>query len=315
MGKKNRNGGKELSEPSPKIVKKKGKWRLGLVAAAAALGSVLWFGHPTDPTFEEAKQDKSKRADYVEFVERKYKLNELPYLHDVRYVDRLSGIADGPPERSAMAMSGFHYNGSDKKARAIIHVYDVAFDNLSSTNQFLSVLIDHEIEGHARPSYFDGFRGFENISIPSDRYFEFHDPSYFTVTPGDIFLELYAYRNQLEVSKHRGLNEDETDEIRKSQLFYYHMLFHPQIESMMNPETLKRLRADFFLRDFMYMDISVPSTENDTNWKRGTEYKKGKLWSRGPIITKDGNMMTPYGLLDLPDYLKEKADRWRSENR
>src|SRR3989338_3884283 len=63
---------------------KKGVFGILSGLALAAIGT-FYFWSEKDPTFEEAKKDRTKRAAYVEAVEKKFNLDELPGVRDVRY--------------------------------------------------------------------------------------------------------------------------------------------------------------------------------------------------------------------------------------
>lgn len=296
MGKKKYRKG-EQSKTQPNFVKRKRMWGFGLLAATTALGSALWFSHPNNPTFEEACADPNKRAAYVEAVERKFRLNELPYVEDIKYSSEAR--FDSKRGQAGMEVLDANVHSIGKGRKFVVQVYDGAFDSSFAANEmeFVSSLIDHEVEGHAKPQS-SGYPNFQLQDLELAHMCQvmtYEGSKEQILSVDEIVLELYAYRNQLRKAAQRGMN-DHHNRVMGDYIYWFSVLVNPQVQNSLDKETLKRFLSDFFIPEFAQHDVEM----------RGY---------RGPLILHDGKMATYFGVIDLPDYLKEKVDLWVKEGR
>jgi len=157
-------------------------------------------------------------------------------------------------------------------------------------NNFLSILIDHEIDGHAKPFHF----AWSDVGYFDDDDFLSSDGTKIAM---DIFAsvyELYALRNQIRKAPERGVDKEFLIDISKSYWMHYSRIIQPDADKdLKKPEIIRKFRIEFFIPELMHHTVTI-----------GDQY-------RGPLITEDGKMITSYGPVELPDYLKEKVEEWR----
>ncbi len=259
---------------------------------SAALASGLYFVFPRDPTFEEAKKYPEKRQAYIEAVEKKFKLDGLPYVEDVFYNNiKVERNVQSPLEgESAMRTV---LTGRKPGEEYDIEIYDAAFNPDFSEPDFLSCLIDHEIEGHARPYH----HSFSDIGGVEDSMFTKEDGKKFNEKLEYTVFELYAYTVQIKKLRERNVDTKFNNFIWSSYWEHYSDIIHPGAEKgLKEPGNLKRFRELFFVPELLKLMVSI------------------KEFYTGPAISPDGGkIMTTYGPVELPDYLKEKVEEWRGE--
>ncbi|HLD41913.1 MAG TPA: hypothetical protein VJB06_02670 [archaeon] len=242
-------------------------------------------------TFEEAQRDPSKREQYVKDVVRRFGLLELVYLDRVSYCSEPPKEDNNEIADSTSLMQTEHTIGDiGKKIPHRTTIYPIAFDSakILTEGDFLSVLIDHETEGHAKPIYF-GYEGIDVSHLLADEKNSI-EPLYTDVG------ELYAFRNQIKNASGRRVSPANLRNMDTLYWMYYSDLIHPiRNNDVKNPNELKKLREMFFSRRFLTDPIKTP---------RGYQ---------GPIAIENGKMMTWFGWIELPDYLQAKVDQWRKE--
>ena len=271
-------------------MKRKIWFGIGLLSAAAALVSGIYLALPGEPTFEEAKKDSGRREAYVECVEKRFKLNELPYVEDV-YYSAGEGAADFPTSVEGKPAMKTEWKGKTDKDKDKIAVYDLAFNPDFNEADFLSTLIDHEIEGHARPAHF----AFSDIGYFDEDEFVEVDGGVNVGLLSSIY-ELYAYRNQIRMASERGVDSKFMAFICQSYWEHYSNIIHPESENRLkDKKPLRKFRELFFLPNFLTQEITMDGVYS------------------GTVIMPDRRMFTPYGPIELPDYLKEKIKEWKGK--
>ena len=264
-------------------IHREGKRSYKLIGSSlAGLGIVgaLYFCFNREPTFEEAKAERNKRAPYVESVEKRFNLDELPYIDDVLYK---------PEETNRPKMFIIHDNeihgamktvANTETRKSVVEIYDVAFNASTTEGDFISVLVDHEIRGHALASFdnFDGIGGLKKAEWDN--------------LPEDLSAcvdELNAYRIQVREMRSRNTSEETTSSIRMRYVEYYsYLLTFPDTDPLVDSTVLRKLREAFFIPELLSFKVST---------------KSGYM---GPIITPQGSIITEQGIIELPDYLKRK---------
>jgi len=278
-------------------MQKKNKAVIGLLSAATLAS---YFILPQGLSFEEARRDGTKRAAYVESVERRFHLDDLPYVADVRYDKnpKASPVSSPVPGGSAIMMTLFE--GKSTGEEYAIDVYDGAFAQEFTEAEFLSCLIDHEVEGHARSAYEE----FADIGL---------SPKDFVKDDGGHALdflfyvsELNSYRRQMSNMHRRPVSQNFRDSIYVAYWRHYSEILSPKFETALkNRDVIRKARKLFFIQEFLTRRLVIP--ENYL-----ASMPEGHR--ANPPVTAGGRMLTVYGFVELPDYLKEMADVWRRRN-
>lgn len=267
MAKKRRKPGVNLSPKRKGLVSRRKFF--GLFAGAAVFGGLGYcLARYNPPTFQEARADKSLREEYVNHIAEP--LEELEYIKDIIYLGG-RGV-----EGSGMSIN-FNPMDVGRRKSVSIYVYDNPFGHgsVKNENDFLSLLVDHEIEGHARNIYY-GFGWFEMDDLLASPG-EYSEQVFFDV------YELIAYGNQLEKRHERGISKDTLKHTLGKYYDYYSDLINPvRDESIINRKMLGKFRERLFLEDFLDMFALLD----------GKRYK---------VILPGGVMNTKYGPVKLPE--------------
>ncbi|HLC85336.1 MAG TPA: hypothetical protein VJH22_06095 [Candidatus Nanoarchaeia archaeon] len=186
-----------------------------LLGAGTGIGGALYYGlsapqHSTQNaqriTYHQAKQDPSLRQEYVRSLNL---ANQYPFIRLVDYAPNLdfpmvTTSLDHPPainEGEPIVRIG---------QRSSVYVGPQAFTDpvISGDDDFLSVLVDHEIEGHAH-YVSNGFPGFtiDNALTPDGLITAFRSIEGNEVTTLNPPYELFAYEHQLSNPHGRRLSQ------------------------------------------------------------------------------------------------------------
>jgi len=259
----------------------------------ALAGIANRFSGTSYVTFEEAKRDPGKREQYVKDVVRRFGLDNLPYVERV-YYSELQDIQNASVTNIQMSMStDFIIGDIGKGKKHSIQVYKEAFDPLDNETEsdFLSGLIDHETEGHARSVHF----GFEDLGGFKLKDFDFISgadskiPYYFLTS----ISELSAYKKQVSLSRQRGTTQRKLNAVRVAYMQYYSLIMQPALDDLISDKSvLRRCREVFFDQQVLTSPIEA------TGYPGGT-----------PLMP-EGKLRTTHGIIELPDYLKAKAASW-----
>ncbi len=297
MSQKRREERKRRIEASENSYTRRNFLKAGLGAAAAGVLGYTGYNllQEKDPTFEEAKKDKTKRAAYVKSVVRRFGLDKLPYVEGMNYsggkplVYRQISPKTDLVDIIRAEIRNAYADDIGKRKKYSIDIYNHAFADSKCEDDFLNIVVDHEIEGHAK-SWHYGASGF--------LYEDF-----LSVDGPDIIIpvilkdvnELHAFKVQIEkAAKERSVS----NEIKRSSMqmywYYYSDLVHPTREG--------RLKDESKLRKFREMFFTKSLADSEVETKQGVY----------PVISADMRIInTFYAPIELPDYLKAKVAAWK----
>ncbi len=248
---------------------------LGLISGGSGLNALL----NKHISFEDAQKDPSLRESFVNQLKAEY---QRPYITGVAYSSETPAPVNPEIRPQGIGAEVVGLNPADMGSRKAyeVRVYPGAFsDNVKTERDFLSMIVDHEIEGHAAHFHFGG-------SITAQE-FQLIDSTYHpAVQP---MLELVAYSGQLQRAQTRGVSPEYKDNIVQQYCSYYgQLLTSPREEFVLkNPETIRRAETLFF-------DPTLLSVRFGTT----------------PLITRDGSrflyLLPNNERLALPDHVVKK---------
>lgn len=259
----------------PKLRFTRRQFIIGGICLAGVGGLVHLLSDEKKISFQEAQKNPNLRSPYVAYWQRQF-----------QHLDHISSIAystnEAPKDHAGMA-TNFVVGTIGNRIKQSITVFKVAFEDRSITNEndFLSVLVDHEIDSHAR-IFYEGSPEFQEDEF----LIEGSKTEYNSNVAQDVF-ELYAYENQWKKRKERSISS----ELEKHTLIQfwkrYSDLIHPiRDTSIANKASLEKFRKRFFLNEFQHMHVSFNNISS-------------------PFILPNNKIMTFYGPIDLPAYLKK----------
>lgn len=222
--------------------------------------------------FQEAKNNPKLRLEYINKISEPYL--KLAYIKEISY---LNANIQGQEEMHTVYILG--QAGSQQKLK--ICIMPSIFDNeiLQNDNDFLSALVDHEIEGHAKKLYY-GYEKFSEDDFILDPK-KFGQKKLFAKRPLQATFELEAYGNQLNNAVSRGMSNQflETAVLRYYE--YYCDLYNPSASNIINQQKLEELKVEYFIPILLKMRFK--DLDSGTNSTRG-------------ILDSAGMLMMPYGL-------------------
>ncbi len=248
------------------------------LGAATSIGGALYVGLSTPPpsvqtsqriTYHQAQQDPSLRAEYV----RSFNLAaQYPFLRLVDYAPNLgfpmvTTSLDHPPainEGEPIVRIG---------QRSSVYVGPQAFTDpvISGDDDFLSVLADHEIEGHAR--YFSqGFPGFtiDNALTPDGQVTMFSSIEGNQVSTLNPPYELFAYEHQLSNPHGRRLSQDMHEKNVKSfSQEYINLIRLLNRRAYRDPRQIEDLATRFVIPNLILVISPFPNYTGPTYCDKG----------------------------------------------
>jgi len=226
-------------------------------------------------SFQDTQKDSEMRPSYVAYWQKQFQ--NLDHISSIAY-----SANEGPKDHAGMA-TNFVVGTIGNRIRQSITVFKGAFEyaSIKSENDFLSVLVDHEIDGHAK-IFYEGSPEFQEDEF----LIEGSQTSYNSNVAQDVF-ELCAYENQWKKRQERNISAEMAQNTLQQLWKHYSDLIHPiRDNAIANKASLEKFRKRFFLNEFEYMRISV----------------NGKS---SPVMLPNNQMMTVFGPVDLPPYLRK----------
>lgn len=196
---------------------------------------------PYRVTFEDAKRDPALRQQYFD---QNASYFQRPFVRSVHY------RASAPPHLTH-AGAGFEQQIDDigKRIPSDVQVWPYAFEAKSVTNEkdFLNVIIDHEIDGHARLSY----EGIPHFTIDQFRTGTdaagrgtYHD------SLGAI-VELIVYGYQIVQGRTKEVSRAQFENNFTNYGKYYERLFTTPRTGLKDPAVVDKALALLFQKDFL----------------------------------------------------------------
>ena len=252
------------------------------LAYGAALLSVspleLLANNPQNITFQDAKKNPVLRQAYVKQMAGK--ILPLEYVGKVYYVPR------NTTENGGMAIANYNVGEIPSRKKYNIEVCLNAFnvDVIQNDNDFLSALLDHEIDGHAKNFHY-GFSRFKESDF-------MNGPASYNGTVLKAAFELEADGNQLTKTKERKVSEQMLTNTTLCYFNSYSDLYHPSASNINEQGALERLRVEYFISELLKMTLTL-------DFPSGVHY-------HGRIITSDGSLMTNNGPIQPNQELSDK---------
>ncbi len=237
------------------------------IGAIGAIGLTALVGHVTckpkyGVSYQDAKRNPALRE---EFLRERTDLFKRTYITDVMYKQTGEESSTFQGYDKLAHIVGYKTGEMGMRKSYTLEVFADAFDNpaVTTENDFLSAIVDHEIEGHARAFH-------EGVDRFGDDKFRVHNGAFHRVMIP--VQELIAYRHQWDQSTQRGVSKQFSQEIMNSYYNYYALLFLVQDpEQLVNPSIIKEAQIAFF----------------DPTYQKVSRYMP--TGGRIPLITRDGD--------------------------
>lgn len=257
--------------------KAKGLTRRCIISSIGVLGlgGLAYLLSRERPSFQDAQKDAGVRPSYVAYWQKQFQ--HLGHIGGITY-----STNEAPRDHAGMA-TNFVVGTIGDRIKQPITVFKGAFEyaSIKSESDFLSVLVDHEIDGHAK-IFYEGSPEFKEDEF----LIEGSQTAYDRNVEEDV-IELYAYENQWKKRQERNISPEMAQTTLQQLWKNYSDLIHPvRNNAIANKASLEKFRKRFFLSEFEYMRISV----------------NGKS---GPVMLPNNQMMTVFGPVDLPSYLRK----------